>query len=94
MYGNAILLKYDKYTNVLTSYEFMLPCMWFMYLALLDHSMPDYVSRVLTIKSMVHGVPGVLHCTEESHTGTYQIMMLSCKNHVLLLTESHSPLNY
>ena len=53
MYGNGILLKYDKYTNVLTGYEFMLPCMWFMHLALLDHSMPDYVSRVLTIKSMV-----------------------------------------
>ena len=30
---------------VLTGYGSMLPCMRFMHLALLDHSMPDYARR-------------------------------------------------
>ena len=30
---------------VLTDYIFMLPCMRFVHLALLDHSLPDYARR-------------------------------------------------
>ena len=30
---------------VITGYGFMLPCMRFMHLALLDHSTPDYARR-------------------------------------------------
>ena len=45
---------------VLTGYGFMLPCMCFMHLALLDHSTPDYVR---------HGWPAMLwHDAEEPHT--------------------------
>ena len=44
---------------VLTGYGFMLPCMCFMHLPLLDHSTPDYAR---------HSWPAVLqHDAEEPH---------------------------
>ena len=32
-------------------YRLALPCMYFVHLSLLDHSMPHYVSKTLTIKA-------------------------------------------
>ena len=49
---------------VLTDYGFVLPCVHFVHLALLDHSKPDQGCNDKTKQS----VPGVLHCAEESHT--------------------------
>ena len=40
-------------TFVLTGYGFMLPCMHFVHLALLDHSTPDHARRGQSIASVV-----------------------------------------
>ena len=46
---HAVMLFFSNNTSilsfVLTGYGFMLPCMRFVHLALLGHSMPDYARR-------------------------------------------------
>ena len=39
----SFLSKISILPLVLTSYGFMLPCMHFLHLALLNHSMPEYI---------------------------------------------------
>ena len=49
---NGVLLKSKivMVSLVFTGYGFVLPYIQFMHLAFLDHSMPDYLCRVLTVK--------------------------------------------
>ena len=55
--SNYVVLPFSSnnttiFTFVLTSYGFMLPCMHFVHLALLDHSIPD---RAKSMARVLHG---------------------------------------
>ena len=69
---------------VLIGYEFVLPCVHFVYLVLLDHSTSDCVSRVLMIETVVmlicknHALLlGTLFLLDIDHRITFAFKLLS-----------------
>ena len=66
VYKYVVMASFSNNTNilsfVLTGYGFILPCMHFVHLALLDHSTPDYARRGQ------RSVARVLHGAEEPRT--------------------------
>ena len=72
------LSKISVVSLVLTGYRFVLPCLHFMHLALLDHSTPGYLQQDLSDKTK-DGMPGrELHYAEELRT-KYRQFTKTCK---------------
>ena len=92
---------------VLTSYGFLLSCLYFVHLALLDYSTPHYLQQSLTSNKTEHSMPSLAYsdqrhgqCIEESHTKQCCCLLLKQRfalwhsSPLTLITESYLLFNY